>query len=202
MGSSPRVRSGLSDHATCGRPIGIISACAERSRWRSRGLGASRDHLRVCGAVIPLVILRELVAGSSPRVRSGRCPRTTCPCSSGIISACAERSTRCRQAPSLCRDHLRVCGAVPFDVSNASSNAGSSPRVRSGLRRGVFRRCRTGIISACAERSPPARRPGTPSGDHLRVCGAVLFFWVLLVKTSGSSPRVRSGRWCAGHPHH
>ena len=222
MGSSPRVRSGLSDHATCGRPIGIISACAERSRWRSRGLGASRDHLRVCGAVIPLVILRELVAGSSPRVRSGRCPRTTCPCSSGIISACAERSTRCRQAPSLRRlerlvqrriisacaersstrsfpqmshwDHLRVCGAVASFASTRYSQRGSSPRVRSGLVLLGFVSQNLGIISACAERSMVCRPSSPLTRDHLRVCGAVIVNDGRDVTEHGSSPRVRSGR--------
>ena len=71
----------------------------------------------------------------------------------GIISACAERTSRPNRFWAAPRDHLRVCGADPHDSYVTVETTGSSPRVRSGHE--VFHDLAlvTGIISACAERT-------------------------------------------------
>ena len=51
--------------------IGIISACAERTDWRTFPSLQYRDHLRVCGADFRVRMGGITVDGSSPRVRSG-----------------------------------------------------------------------------------------------------------------------------------
>ena len=71
QGSSPRVRSGLTQGVSCDVSHGIISACAERTARASVMGSRMRDHLRVCGADGAFALGLESVAGSSPRVRSG-----------------------------------------------------------------------------------------------------------------------------------
>ena len=70
--------------------------------------------------------------GSSPRVRSGRAGDESRPQVSGIISACAERSSKACTKTRKARDHLRVCGAVDGTSLGMLPRPGSSPRVRSG----------------------------------------------------------------------
>ena len=55
----------------------------------------------------------------------------------GIISACAERTSRTPASRCRSRDHLRVCGADPLNAFLIALTAGSSPRVRSGLPRAL-----------------------------------------------------------------
>ena len=69
-GSSPRVRSRPRAAGTPTRRSGIISACAEQTRPRGSSWRPRRDHLRVCGADYPMILLDGLIYGSSPRVRS------------------------------------------------------------------------------------------------------------------------------------
>ena len=130
-GSSPRVRSRPAHHqAPAGAP-GIISACAEQTGWRDCPPFRTRDHLRVCGADALCSCDKNVGAGSSPRVRSrpARHGRPRRP--SGIISACAEQTTRGSASWRWNGDHLRVCGADHSYFHHCRRSAGSSPRVRS-----------------------------------------------------------------------
>ena len=172
LGSSPRVRSGLAACVAWCRRRGIISACAERTCRASERPSRNRDHLRVCGADLLNGSVLESDMGSSPRVRSGRDAREVVRRVIGIISACAERTRRRSRPVGRWWDHLRVCGADHALSSESSLMQGSSPRVRSGPGERAHRILLSGIISACAERTPTVM-PG-PAGprDHLRVCGA------------------------------
>ena len=193
VGSSPRVRSDphvMDDDVT---RSGIISACAERSVRHILARSIPWDHLRVCGAVDYIDLGIELPVGSSPRVRSGQMPLMKFSALSRIISACAERSTPTSSPSVAATDHLRVCGAVIVVRPRDEEQTGSSPRVRSGLRRRAVRGVLRRIISACAERSALGGLPLRLGTDHLRVCGAVrACIWSCLIEL-GSSPRVRSG---------
>ena len=135
------------------RRRGITSACAEQTKRPPARTRSRRDHLRVCGADLTVLIGWISDKGSPPRVRSR--PRTvhTGTGPTGITSACAE------QTPALCtgtvsrRDHLRVCGADCAARRQHQRASGSPPRVRS-------RRCLRlridapgGITSACAEQT-------------------------------------------------
>ena len=152
-GSSPRVRSGRQPSGRRASPVGIISACAERSSPTNTYPSATRDHLRVCGAILTNEHLSVRDAGSSPRVRSDLDGPFPLPHRVGIISACAERSTHPSPATNQKRDHLRVCGAIWLPVVQEQRVLGSSPRVRSDPDSQGRAACSTGIISACAERS-------------------------------------------------
>ena len=153
MGSSPRVRSRPNWLDEKLRRYGIISACAEQTQNKSRLSLSKTDHLRVCGADINEIWIRVFADGSSPRVRSRPGVRARRRRRTGIISACAEQTSRRGRASRLAWDHLRVCGADLPQVRHSAVSWGSSPRVRS--RRVGGERCRPGggIISACAEQT-------------------------------------------------
>ena len=51
---------------------------------------------------------------------------------------------------------------------------------------------RSGIISACAERSFRSVVTDAGDKDHLRVCGAIDVVPIMASRGEGSSPRVRS----------
>ena len=142
-------------------PPRLVRHALRRDLSRTRGVDpaagshtlGSRDYLRVCGAVMGVMVLTTLALGSSPRVRSGPRSIACSPPILGIISACAERSPPATARTRCPRDHLRVCGAVERILLVAVVHDGSSPRVRSGqILVGVRAKCE-GIISACAERS-------------------------------------------------
>ena len=132
--------------------------------------------------------------GSSPRVRSGRCGTNCGTCRRGIISACAERTTRSVTCWPWSWDHLRVCGADTNEQRVRPISEGSSPRVRSGLHLRRRRSRPIRIISACAERTASIRNGRLSMWDHLRVCGADRRWIMPTILQPGSSPRVRSGR--------
>ncbi len=91
-GSSPRVRSRLSNKDIGAFAYGIISACAEQTSTGRPLYPTAEDHLRVCGADWSRAIARLASMGSSPRVRS-RLVACDCPVGvDGIISACAEQT--------------------------------------------------------------------------------------------------------------
>ena len=154
-GSSPRVRSRLA-HLLGGRgAVGIISACAEQTVHHGERARLHGDHLRVCGADTKALEKRADPAGSSPRVRSRLALVDLSDDRAGIISACAEQTTLFKEGKWQSRDHLRVCGADVRDRGVPVVGRGSSPRVRSrhkGQRRKILE---FGIISACAEQTPP-----------------------------------------------
>ena len=135
VGSSPRVRSRLPDLPQMSSCVRIISACAEQTRTRRRGLRLERDHLRVCGADDATVDPDGLHLGSSPRVRSRQLHMRRAACRAGIISACAEQTCLHPGCWKHCSDHLRVCGADWMFVILPTAYMGSSPRVRSRLHR-------------------------------------------------------------------
>ena len=152
-GSSPRVRSrpnGVRDVET---KRGIISACAEQT-WRKRAENRFlRDHLRVCGADYPGDISDGYHTGSSPRVRSRHVKKVQADTQKGIISACAEQTSRRSGRWIWGWDHLRVCGADVLTLFFKHSYFGSSPRVRSRHVGFQPQPHRARIISACAEQT-------------------------------------------------
>ena len=95
-GSSPRVRSRLDVQPLQRGRHGIISACAEQTTTTTWWAGPPGDHLRVCGADLRLLTPREILEGSSPRVRSGPSLSLRVASPMRIISACAERTASFR----------------------------------------------------------------------------------------------------------
>ena len=128
----------------------------------------------MCGADGPASPRISISLGSSPRVRSGPTVATGCDRTTGIISACAERTTRTPIPRNSNWDHLRVCGADRDRQEARAGIPGSSPRVRSGHLPRMGGYISDGIISACAERTVAEELESICNRDHLRVCGADL----------------------------
>ncbi len=195
-GLSPRVRSGQQDRAHIALPKGIISACAERTRWPRSSRCPTRDYLRVCGADAAIAWDAWAFGGLSPRVRSGHETASHQGLRRRIISACAERTRESGRRGAEKRDYLRVCGADFCHDWDQVHEVGLSPRVRSGRLHLTVEQALDGIISACAERtcvSGLGFDHGVGGWDYLRVCGADSSTACLLSCAAGLSPRVRSG---------
>ena len=153
VGSPPRVRSRLTPPHRAWVGLGITSACAEQTCRADATRRQPEDHLRVCGADYPMILLDGLIYGSPPRVRSRHHGIKCTPAQGGITSACAEQTgcPTCKWQDA--GDHLRVCGADALVKIVRQRLHGSPPRVRS--RRVRRTRCgmSAGITSACAEQT-------------------------------------------------
>ena len=162
--------------------------------------GASRDHLRVCGADSSVIGVAASASGSSPRVRSRRHLAFANPEVFGIISACAEQTLTYSAPYSNAEDHLRVCGADADRQPPGEQGLGSSPRVRSRPLLAHVRPPPVGIISACAEQTRSIESRSLGARDHLRVCGADANRLSGRHRAPGSSPRVRSRHFQRARP--
>ena len=166
-GSSPRVRSRRRRGRRGDVRRGIISACAEQTQPTHSVAAIAGDHLRVCGADDAVPALSACDSGSSPRVRSRLFADARVGDTRGIISACAEQTTRPTTPIPASKDHLRVCGADDLANILCQKALGSSPRVRSRL-----------LVIL---------HPIYAPRDHLRVCGAdsCILLWFGLVGCRG-----------------
>ena len=194
-GSPPRVRSRRHPQSVCQHIGGITSACAEQTSMRRSVHSMRRDHLRVCGADLPVHRVNGVELGSPPRVRSRpviAIIQFRANGNRGITSACAEQTPVSPALGAGVRDHLRVCGADSCLIQDLSGFGGSPPRVRS--RRAVQgRQARPGgITSACAEQTKLTSSRPCATRDHLRVCGADILRLTPHGHATGSPPRVRS----------
>ena len=88
-------------------------------------------------------------------------------------------------------DHPRACGANLFDIAVGEVRAGSSPRMRGKLNRAGETSTSLRIIPAHAGQT--IWRPSSCVGvaDHPRACGANLPVMVFVMRSPGSSPRMR-----------
>ena len=151
----------------------------------------ARDHPRVCGEHIAVVILVSFLLGSSPRVRGTRVDLVRKRPRAGIIPACAGNTKIGYHSALRCRDHPRVCGEHVVERRSRRGFKGSSPRVRGTLPpRYPTMICR-GIIPACAGNTRYGIREYLKHGDHPRVCGEHEPGSYTARIFEGSSPRVR-----------
>ena len=114
-----------------------------------------------------------------------------CPPASGLIPACAGKTTGVMPKAVASWAHPRVCGENFIQGIEKLLGAGSSPRVRGKLY--TFRMSTTnlGLIPACAGKTgflprAPGRWPA-----HPRVCGENVALDQEPALITGSSPRVR-----------
>ena len=133
----------------------------------------------------------EVTAGSSPRMRGT--PYAFCPPSLGlgIIPAYAGNTIGSRTAPSICRDHPRVCGEHSMALIYHFGILGSSPRMRGTHRPRSHRSRGCGIIPAYAGNTFLLFWISFPIRDHPRVCGEHHGAVEPRNCHPGSSPRMR-----------
>ena len=190
-GSSPRVRGKLHDLARAARDRGLIPACAGKTFPRSRDLALCGAHPRVCGENSFERLARLLNRGSSPRVRGKLLRPSLSYLNCGLIPACAGKTIYSFRDLVALRAHPRVCGENFVAFHAASSEMGSSPRVRGKPAGSPTANRPPGLIPACAGKTWNRSQIRYMTRAHPRVCGENRRAAVKEVRSDGSSPRVR-----------
>ena len=112
-GSSPRVRGKPPLRPPDVGGVGLIPACAGKTRPAKTSPRTSRAHPRVCGENRIMGVPRTRVAGSSPRVRGKRVLAHAHLLSRWLIPACAGKTPTDPFYGEWSRAHPRVCGENP-----------------------------------------------------------------------------------------
>ena len=170
-GSSPRVRGKLNREMYGDIILGLIPACAGKTRSDRATAAGSRAHPRVCG--------------------ENRLSRKRPPTACRLIPACAGKTPSLRRAVRRCRAHPRVCGENKAGVPKEAVDEGSSPRVRGKHADYLRPRGRVRLIPACAGKTSLVTGAGDSGGAHPRVCGENPTPVACDTLNRGSSPRVR-----------
>ncbi len=190
-GSSPRVRGTDRGRIQRPAPARFIPACAGNGLFRQRRDPAAPVHPRVCGERSSVIVPRQPVAGSSPRVRGTVPVRWRRAGRSRFIPACAGNGAA-RSCPAARRAvHPRVCGERYEQERGITLRDGSSPRVRGTdwLPIPDIRVIR--FIPACAGNGLERDFRTDRDPVHPRVCGERHVPRSRNCRPSGSSPRVR-----------
>ena len=145
----------------------------------------------MCGEKCEMAASSKAMVGSPPRVRGKVCFFKGVYFKLRITPACAGKSmSSSPRSPNL-SDHPRVCGEKAGREYRQMITPGSPPRVRgkaisANTVDGEWR-----ITPACAGKSFPPSARRKISGDHPRVCGEKSEKAYIMLKVSGSPPRVR-----------
>ena len=111
----------------------LIPACAGKTCFFGLPTLCGTAHPRVCGENDIAVGDLGEVLGSSPRVRGKRTPGALSPAGTGLIPACAGKTTSTSTATQTRVAHPRVCGENSLSPALSKPPSGSSPRVRGKL---------------------------------------------------------------------
>ena len=161
-GSPPRMRGKDPVAHSCKGCVGITPACAGKSVIRISDGCLRRDHPRVCGEKISIMMWIACLTGSPPRMRGKAFWQSGEHQLRGITPAYAGKSVIRISDGCLRRDHPRVCGEKHAVPVSAIWSAGSPPRVRGKASCILVSSSTVGITPAYAGKS--ARRQAGPPG--------------------------------------
>ena len=119
LGSPPRVREKLHGRKVTRCLTIITPACAGKTDSCALPSMSDWDHPRVCGKNCCQVFLCSNQEGSPPRVREKLSKESGISYTTRITPACAGKTLILNKAPSLSRDHPRVCGKNRRNTSMA-----------------------------------------------------------------------------------
>ena len=190
-GSSPRVRGKQALPRLQAAQPGLIPAYAGKTLECDLHVRRSSAHPRVCGENGRADLAYPVLGGSSPRVRGKRTVHERPWMTTGLIPACAGKTSTPTSRPCPPRAHPRVCGENSAASCHVSSKLGSSPRVRGKPGHHDGLRATARLIPACAEKTAADHAGGTAYRAHPRVCGENLIPVIEALVPVGSSPRVR-----------
>ena len=215
-GSSPRVRGTDTERTDITERYRFIPACAGNRPPLYARITHSPVHPRVCGEQLLRSGQLHVSSGSSPRVRGTAIDVVERPSSSRFIPACAgnryeweSHYTTPPVHPRVCGEqsaagtaangwksvHPRVCGEQCLDMSEAETQAGSSPRVRGTVHSLPWALNHRRFIPACAGNRLTDNQLSSMLPVHPRVCGEQRGGQENIQDTLGSSPRVRGTEW-------
>ena len=170
---------------------GITPAFAGKSCTSLRSPAAGRDHPRVCGEKVALLVQHHADIGSPPRLRGKVRWGLALEYGYRITPAFAGKSLRISVMVAVNRDHPRVCGEKRVWLLLRRVFQGSPPRLRGkGLHRGTEGALH-GITPAFAGKRQPHRREHGRNRDHPRVCGEKRPSLPKNPPLLGSPPRMR-----------
>ena len=152
-------------------PLRITPAYAGKSLARRCVVPRSRDHPRVCGEKLPSVHIPVCRLGSPPRMRGKVFLGAVVGRAGGITPAYAGKSTRLLIQQLSLRDHPRVCGEKDMAHLDATSGAGSPPRMRGKAVLQDLSAGFDGITPAYAGKRRNWEEKMSNTRDHPRVCG-------------------------------
>ena len=109
-GSSPRVRGKRSGVGVGVGLVGLIPACAGKTRAQASYLSGAEAHPRVCGENSSISVGPYWGHGSSPRVRGKPLAPKLKPRGRRLIPACAGKTPTLTVCSVSHRAHPRVCG--------------------------------------------------------------------------------------------
>ena len=170
-GSSPRVRGKLVKLGYASNEGRLIPACAGKTQAGLKQSPATPAHPRVCGENQTHRTPETLAQGSSPRVRGKPCQVHARSPQRRLIPACAGKTVATFPIASRNGAHPRVCGENAARADICLAVTGSSPRVRGKLPQRAGHVLNTGLIPACAGKTPREILPPPTVRAHPRVCG-------------------------------
>ena len=151
----------------------------------------NQDHPRACGANCWLIQSHTALNGSSPRMRGKRSHRPGCRSCRRIIPAHAGQTHDLVFLAGMCADHPRACGANDDNTAWGNTTYGSSPRMRGKPDLFDVSVDWLRIIPAHAGQTCTVRQSDTATVDHPRACGTNSLQHLTILRSDGSSPRMR-----------
>ena len=169
-GSSPRMRGALPlGPWHCG-PEGIIPADAGSTVSAGPNTASRKDHPRGCGEHFGNRYDRDIVKGSSPRMRGAQVAVKILVHDGGIIPADAGSTISHYCCITAVRDHPRGCREHPQPGPRPKPGPESSPRMQGAPLASAGCSCLTRIIPADAGSTHPENLVAYHPGDHPRGC--------------------------------
>ena len=148
----------------------------------------------MCGENSHTPVTTVFAPGSSPRVRGKLETFRPDQFTLRLIPACAGKTLALFVMRSHVRAHPRVCGENWAAGPLGLFVEGSSPRVRGKRFACLFLPSCSGLIPACAGKTPTKHATKSSNKAHPRVCGENTTGSNAALGTVGSSPRVRGKR--------
>ena len=145
----------------------------------------------MCGEQINSQHIRQVLFGSSPRVRGTASGSRSPSCGPRFIPACAGNSSENQWPAPQPPVHPRVCGEQNDCSYTKKYQHGSSPRVRGTDDNGATWSTVARFIPACAGNRNYVSKFNNHFSVHPRVCGEQLSGFDNGMLAHGSSPRVR-----------
>ena len=171
MGSSPRVRGKQQLHKDIATLVGLIPACAGKTRPHSHHRAGSAAHPRVCGENPRCTVRFNVPGGSSPRVRGKHRNDSSDLHTTRLIPACAGKTPALLTSRGARWAHPRVCGENVCPSWFLWPWLGSSPRVRGKPPSKFPKLGPGGLIPACAGKTKTLFLSSMDPRAHPRVCG-------------------------------